>query len=109
MIDPVDLAELSDRVEQISAGYAERFGIDRSPEWYLLKLHEELGELTQCFLKLKGQARTAGDSPEDLEAAFRAEVADVLCHVVLLARHHGVDLDAEVAAKWLVWAPAPTG
>jgi NTP pyrophosphatase (non-canonical NTP hydrolase) len=107
MIDRVDLAELSDRVEKISAGYAARFGIDRSPEWFLLKLHEELGELTQCFLKLNGQARTEGRSPEDLAAAFRAEVADVLCHVVLLARHHDIDLDAEVAAKWLVWAPRP--
>jgi NTP pyrophosphatase (non-canonical NTP hydrolase) len=98
------IAELSDRAEGISRTYAERFGIDRTPEWFLLKLHEEVGELTQCFLRSTGQARTGGRPAEELAAAFRSELADVLCHVLLLARHHEVDLDAEVASKWLVWA-----
>ncbi|MEV4397007.1 hypothetical protein [Nonomuraea sp. NPDC049607] len=26
----------------------------------------------------------------------------MLCHVLLMARHHGVDLAAEVERKWLV-------
>lgn len=26
----------------------------------------------------------------------------MLCHVLLMARHHGVDLEAEVGRKWLV-------
>jgi len=31
------------------------------------------------------------------------EVADVLCQTLLLARHHGIDPEAAVADKWLVW------
>jgi NTP pyrophosphatase (non-canonical NTP hydrolase) len=48
-----------------------------------------------------GQARTKDLSPPELAANFRAELADVLCQVVLLARHHEVDLPAEIDRKWL--------
>jgi NTP pyrophosphatase (non-canonical NTP hydrolase) len=102
----MDLRTLSDEVEAVSAGYAGRFGIDRTPEWLVLKLQEEVGELTRAFLKLTGQARTSENGGE-LRAGFAAELADVLCHTVLLARHHDVDLDAEIARKWLVWTPRP--
>jgi NTP pyrophosphatase (non-canonical NTP hydrolase) len=40
-------------------------------------------------------------TPQELAANFRAELADVLCQVVLLARHHEVDLPAEIDRKWL--------
>ena len=32
-------------------------------------------------------------------------MADVLCQVLLLARHHDIDLEAEVEQKWLRWNP----
>ena len=38
---------------------------------------------------------------EQLEAAFRAEVADVLSQILLLAHHHGIDVVDEVDRKWL--------
>ena len=100
----MDLRELSDEVEAVSAGYARRFGIERTPEWLMLKLTEEVGELTRAFLRLTGQGRTSSPA-EELQAGLGAELADVVCHAVLLARHHGVDLDAAIAAKWLVWKP----
>ena len=67
----------------------------------MLKLQEEVGELTQAFLMRSGQARAKGLSPEQLEANFRAEFADVLCQLLLMARHHDIDLEAEVERKWL--------
>ncbi|WP_158895663.1 hypothetical protein [Amycolatopsis anabasis] len=36
---------------------------------------------------------------------IRAELADVLRHVLLMARHGGVDLKEQVERKWLVWHP----
>ena len=98
----MELRALSDEVEAISARYAERLGIDRTPAWLLLKLHEEVGELTQAYLRMTGQARTRS-AADALGANFRDELADVLCHVLLLARHHDVDVDEAVTAKWLVW------
>jgi NTP pyrophosphatase (non-canonical NTP hydrolase) len=98
-----ELTELTDELEAISVAYAERFGIVRDDDWHLLKLHEEIGELTQAHLMRQGQARAKGLTPGELDDAFTREVADVLCHVLLLARHHDIDLGSAVAAKWLVW------
>lgn len=101
----MDLQQLTNEVEAISDIYARKHAIERTDTWYLLKLQEEVGELTQAFLMKTGQARDKGRTPERLEADFRAEVADVLCQVLLLARHHEIDLAAAVAEKWLVWKP----
>ncbi|GGT46962.1 pyrophosphatase [Nonomuraea spiralis] len=101
----MDLRRLGHDVQRVSDRYAGRLGIVRDDAWYLLKLQEEVGELTQAYLMRAGQARTRGLTPEEIEAGFRAELADVLCHVLLMARHHGVDLEAEVTRKWLTWLP----
>ncbi len=58
------LGESADEVEVVSARYARRLGFERDGAWFLLKLHEEVGELTQAFLMLTGQARTKGKTTE---------------------------------------------
>lgn len=98
----MEITQLSEDAEKISQRYAERHGFDRNSAWFLLKLQEEVGELTQAYLMKTGQGRAKGRTPEELEAGFRAEFADVLCQLLLLARHHGVDVPGEVARKWLV-------
>jgi NTP pyrophosphatase (non-canonical NTP hydrolase) len=103
----MNLKQLADEVEAVSDIYARKYAIDRTDTWYLLKLQEEVGELTQAFLMKTGQARDKGRSAAELDDDFRAEIADVLCQVLLLARYHGVDLEAAVADKWLVWNPQP--
>jgi NTP pyrophosphatase (non-canonical NTP hydrolase) len=103
----MDIGELTARVEQISQLYASRFGITRDDDWQILKLHEEVGELTQAHLMRQGQARTKGLSSAEIDDAFRAEVADVLSQVLLLAHHHGIDIVEEVRRKWFVWGDAP--
>jgi NTP pyrophosphatase (non-canonical NTP hydrolase) len=101
----MDLSQLTDQVEAVSSRYAREHGITRDDTWFLLKLQEEVGELTQAFLMRSGQARDKGYSPEELESSFRSELADVLSQVLLMARHHGVDLEAEVDRKWMPWHP----
>lgn len=112
---PLTVSGLGDRVEAISALYARKFGVERDPDWFMLKLAEEVGELTQAFLATTGRTRpreasspAAGASgepgvPDGGRAALADEVADVLAHVLLLARSQGVDVDAAVRRKWLVW------
>jgi NTP pyrophosphatase (non-canonical NTP hydrolase) len=74
----MDLRLLEDGLETVSRLYAERFGIERDDNWFVLKLHEEVGELTQAFLMRTGQARDKGMSPAELDREFRAELSDVL-------------------------------
>lgn len=97
------LEELTDRVEAVSTIYARKHGVELDARWFLLKLQEEVGELTQAFLMKTGQARDKGKTSAELEADFRSELADVLSQVLLLTRHHHVDMEVAVADKWLVW------
>jgi NTP pyrophosphatase (non-canonical NTP hydrolase) len=92
-------------VELVSELYAERHGIDRTDDWFVLKLNEEVGELTQAYLALSGQARDKGRAADQRDEDFRAELADVFAQVLLLAERFDIDLSAEVHRKWLVWKP----
>jgi hypothetical protein len=67
----MDIQELTVQVEGFSQRYASRFGIDRDAGWFVLKLQEEIGELTQ---------------------------------VLILARHHEIDVVEEIRNKRLVYA-----
>jgi NTP pyrophosphatase (non-canonical NTP hydrolase) len=44
-------------------------------------------------------------TPKVATCPFRAQLADVLAQVLLVAGRHDGDLTAEVARKWLVWKP----
>jgi len=99
----MELRELSEELEVISRVYARRFGVDRTDDWLVLKLHEEVGELTQAYLERSGRSRDRGAAPDDVDAAFRAELADVLAQLLLVARRFDVDLDAELERKWFRW------
>ena len=58
----MDFKSLQADVLRISDLYAANHGIDRDRDWALLKLQEELGELTAEHLRLSGRARGAGDA-----------------------------------------------
>ncbi|WP_235915266.1 nucleoside triphosphate pyrophosphohydrolase family protein [Puerhibacterium puerhi] len=94
------LADLADELEVISRVYERRFDVERTDDWLVLKLSEEMGELVQAYLARSGRSRRPAD---DADAAFRAEVADVLAQLLLVARRFGVDLDAELERKWFRW------
>src|SRR5436305_13071732 len=102
-----DLQRFMKVLEQVSKRYAEQFGICRDEIWFLLKLQEELGELTQAFLMYHGKARTKGKSREEIEHNLRMEIADVIAHALLLAYAHGVDVEQALDEKWLVYALDP--
>lgn len=99
----MDIQALTDEVEKVSKTYTQKFGIKRDSDWYILKLQEELGELVQSYLMMTGQGRKKDKTSEELTVDFKKEVADVFSHVLLLAKHHKIDLEKEVEDKWLVW------
>ena len=105
MTGETTLRSLTDAVEAVSSHYADRFGIRRDVEWGLLKLSEELGELTQAHLKRVGQARSNGDTVE-WTRRFEDEMADVLGQLLVLAKLSATDLDAAIERKWMCWHPS---
>jgi NTP pyrophosphatase (non-canonical NTP hydrolase) len=52
-----------------------------------------------------GQARAKGQTSDEIECGFRAELADVLAHTLLIAQRFGVDMETEIHSKWLMRNP----
>ncbi|MBB5770556.1 NTP pyrophosphatase (non-canonical NTP hydrolase) [Brevundimonas vesicularis] len=94
----MNLKDLQADVLRISDIYAAEHDIDRDRDWALLKLQEELGELTAEHLRLSGRARGAPDSQ-----ALGDEAADVLGMLLIYCARAGVDLDQAMQSKWLKW------
>ena len=94
----MDLKALQADVLRISDIYAEEHGIQRDRDWALLKLQEELGELTAEHLRLSSRARGQADAQK-----LADEAADVLGMLLIYCERAGVDLDEAMRRKWLSW------
>lgn len=94
------LAELAELLSEVSDTYASRNGIDRNEDWYLLKVQEELGELTSEYLRTTGRHRLKGADAASIRQALEDETADVLAMLLLFARRTDIDLDAALERKW---------
>ncbi|MDO9609654.1 MAG: phosphoribosyl-ATP pyrophosphohydrolase [Brevundimonas sp.] len=90
-------------VLRISEIYAAEHRIDRDRDWALLKLQEELGELTAEHLRLSGRARGTPDAQ-----ALGDEAADVLGMLLIYCAGAGIDLEAAMRRKWMKWLEPQT-
>ncbi len=99
----MDIAEWTSRLENVSAGYAEVYAVDRTPDWMLLKLLEEVGELSQAWLVASGRGRDRNLSEQAQQDAVAAECADVVAMALLVAHRMGVDVETAMQEKWLPW------
>ena len=74
-------------------------------------LHETFaGPHRQMQLARSGRSKPRGLTSEQLDARLAEDCADVLGHILLFARRHGVDLSRALDEKWLRWerdAPSP--
>lgn len=96
----MDLHEIAARIEKLSVQYAEVYGIERSAEWALLKLTEEVGELAQAHLTATGQSRDRGLDAETQRQVLADEVGDVLGMCLVYAQQMGIDPVDAVTTKW---------
>ena len=94
----LDLKALQADVLRISDIYAREHSIDRDRDWALLKLQEELGELTAEHLRMSGRARGAADAGK-----LGDEAADVLGMLLIYCQMAGVDIEQAMQRKWLHW------
>ncbi len=100
------LAALAERLERVSASHAARFSIRRDDDWHVLKLHAELGELTQAWLKMTDRGRRVGTDTAMLRGQLGDEAADLLCQLLIFARRFDIDLSTSIRRKWLLFDPS---
>ena len=99
MSGPLDA--LAAKIVQVSDIYAAHFDIDRAGDWPLLKLQEEIGELTQAYLTTTGRTRRPADKAARDQLAL--EMADALGMLLIMAKAEGIDIDQAMQDKWLHW------
>lgn len=98
----MDLKQASVLCEKAWSQYAAKFQINRDDVFYLLKMQEELGELTRIFLELRGSEKKRSASSEELKKKFAADIAVLVGNALILAHHFDVDLEANIKAKFPV-------
>jgi len=94
------MKKMIDNISKISDLYASRFGIERSSDWYLLKIQEEVGEMCSAYLKNTQRARVAGQSSDELKKNLEDEFADVLAMLLLFAKDQEIDPESAIKNKW---------
>lgn len=97
----VTFKQLSDRISQVGELYARVHNIERSADWYLLKLTEELGELTAEHLLMAGRAKPNTDGSGGTREALENEAADLFGQFILYLRTNEIDIEAAIERKWL--------
>jgi NTP pyrophosphatase (non-canonical NTP hydrolase) len=96
------LAELTEKVEQVSSIYAQRCNIRRDDDWFMLKLQEELGELAAEHLRGTGRGRVGERNDAAIRDALENEAADLFAQLLLYCRHNGIDVEAALKRKWFM-------
>ena len=99
----MNISDLTASVLRISDIYAAEHGIERSGDWALLKVQEELGELTAEHLRMSGRARGTADADK-----LGDEAADVLGMLLIYCDRAGIDLEQAMQRKWLHWLEEKT-
>ncbi len=92
--------EISDQLSKVLDTYSEKFGIRCDDDWFVLKIQEELGELSAAYLKMTQRARVGQGTQAELDKNLRDEVADVVAMTLLFARKRGIDVEQAIADKW---------
>lgn len=92
-------------VRKVADRYATDFGITYDGDWFLLKLQEELGEMTQKYLILTDRTRRKPESEALGKEALAEEIADVLSYVLLFADRAGIDPETAIRTKWFKYLP----
>jgi NTP pyrophosphatase (non-canonical NTP hydrolase) len=97
------LDELTEKFELASRAYAQTNGIEHDADWFLLKLQDEMGELTQAWNRISDRGRRKGRSDEEMSCDLADETSDVLGQVLQFAHRNLLDLPAAIKRKGLFW------
>ncbi len=94
------IADLSNMACDVLEIYSGKFETPDSPDWILMKLTEELGELTGAWLQNQSQARGCATDQDVAD-----ELADVLGFLLVFAAKTGIDPSETLRRKWGAYLP----
>jgi NTP pyrophosphatase (non-canonical NTP hydrolase) len=98
----MDFKELQKKVVENAIKYGEKYNIKIDEDFALLKLYEEVGELSQAVLIHRKKSRPEKHvSEEESKKELAKELADVLGMLIVNAHLLNIDLEDAVNKKWI--------
>lgn len=101
----MDLQVLTKNIETVAGQYSEKFNITYTNDWFLLKLQEEFGEMTQAYLMLTQRTRRKIPSTQEGKQVLAEEIADTLAYILLFAKNMHIDPEEAIIKKWFAFLP----
>lgn len=96
----MNIQEITDKAHRVADLYSKEFSIEYTGDWFLLKLQEELGEMTRAHLMLTNRTRRKVSSEQEGKDALAEEIADVFAYILLFAKQMDVDIEDAITKKW---------
>jgi len=93
-----ELKKIQSDIAKVSNFYAQTFRIGRDKDWYILKLQEEMGELSKAYINYTGRGK---NKDGNFQNELIEELADVFAHLLLLCDSLDVDINKAIQEKWL--------
>lgn len=82
--------------------YGKKYSVEIDQDFAMLKLYEEVGELSQALLIHRKKSRPEKHVPEQVSLQEVAkELADVVGMAIVNAHLLGVDLESAIDKKWI--------
>lgn len=98
----MEFKDLQAKILETELSYGKKFGIDIDEDYTLLKLYEEMGELSQAILINRKKCRPEKyPGPEVAKEKLAEEMADVLGLLVTNAKLLDIDIEKALEKKWL--------
>ncbi len=98
----MNFQELQNKIVQNAMNYGKKYNIEIDEEFALLKLYEEVGEMTQAILIHKKKSRPEKHLDEKTSKnEIAKEMADVLGMLMLNAQLLEIDLENALIKKWI--------
>lgn len=98
----MEFKEIQKGIEENASKYQKKYGVDIDPTFALLKLTEEIGELSEAYLAYTRKSRPEKFvSEEDAKNKVAQEIADVVGVAIILASLLNIDLEKAIDKKWI--------
>jgi hypothetical protein len=100
----IRLSTLTTKVRGILARAKTPLDVDIDSDWYVMRLQEELTDLTKKYLAMTGRTSEGISSQDHAKKEFSNEISDVLCLTLLLADRCKINLKDSIQRKWYAYA-----
>lgn len=98
----MDFKEIEKGVINNAKKYQEKYGVNIDSTFALLKLTEEVGELSEAYLTYTKKSRPEKFvSEEEAKNKVAKEIADVVGVTIILANLLNIDLEKAIDKKWI--------